>query len=93
MGDDEETFEHFKVYAAFTLGMYVFTTIVNRFDERKDQILFLSLEIIRSECDRYGRPELIPLTSASKSFLQRRLQSIFSSSIVFFFISRLQVLV
>lgn len=51
-GDDEEIFEHFKVYAAFRLGLRVFSTIMDRFDDRTDHILFLRLEILRSECDR-----------------------------------------
>ena len=57
---------------------------MNRFDNRTEQITFLRLDIIRSECDRYGGPELIPLSSATKWFYRKDCE-VFSNRLFWFF--------
>ena len=64
--DDGETFEFFKVLAAYEIGEYPFTSIMKMFNTMEDQILYLRLEIIRRKCDRLGGPEIVPLSSAAK---------------------------
>ena len=64
--DEEEIYEIFKVYAAYKVGKYTLSIILDQFSEKSDQIYYIRLEVIRTECDRWGGPELIPLSSAAK---------------------------
>ena len=60
---NEVTFEAFKVFVAYDLGMDNFRVIYNHCEDRFEQILQLRLEVLRKECDRYGGPEKIPIST------------------------------
>ena len=62
-GANDSIFEFFKVYSAFSVGKPVFRTMLGKYKNNEDLLMFLRLEIVRHECDRFGGPELLPIST------------------------------
>ena len=62
-GANDTIFEFFKVYSAFSIGRQAFVTMLGKYENNEDLLMFLRLEIVRRECDRFGGTELMPIST------------------------------